>query len=111
MEDLLECEGFNYRILPWEELAKEAHIIGISERTIRRAMNERGISTFKACRRAWCKTKHKNQRREWYNWTAGWNLRTWQMIRYSDEVHFGLSVKRTLYIRRRKGDRYRCDCI
>jgi hypothetical protein len=52
MEDLLECEGFNYRTLPWVEPAKEAYIVGISESTIRRRMNERGITTFKVYRRA-----------------------------------------------------------
>jgi hypothetical protein len=112
MEDFLSG-GFQCRVLNWRQLATAVGIPEVSDRTIRRYMQDLDYHSCIACDKSWISPRMKEQRilfaREMLQLRP--NPDDWKCIRFSDEVHFGLGPQRKLRIIRRPGKRYCADCI
>ena len=61
MEDIL-AGGFQWRILNWQQLAIAAGISGVSDRTIRRHMQDLDYHSCIACEKSWISPHMKEQR-------------------------------------------------
>lgn len=114
MDEFLQTQGFEGRILNWIQLAEQVGIYNVSERTIQRAMgNCMSYSKCIACQRAWISPSNAKNRLNY----AIEMLRkyptkeAWRRVRFSDEVHFSLGPQGKLRIIRRPGERYCSDCI
>ena len=114
MDDFIQNQGFEARILTWKQLAEACEIEGPSERTIQRAMgNSMHYSKCIACQKAWVSPSAARNRLHF----AIEMLRkyptpeAWRRVRFSDEVHFGLGPQGKLRVLRKPGERYCSDCI
>jgi len=61
MEDIL-LGGFQYRVLNWRQLATVAGIPEVSDRTIRRYMQDLDYHSCIACDKSWISPRMKEQR-------------------------------------------------
>jgi hypothetical protein len=111
MENIIETGGIEYRLIGWLQIAYETDIEGVSERTIRRRMQERGYKHCTACQKILLSWKTIYARQEFYTIFIQYTVEQWKILRFSDEVHFFLWPKRKLQIIRKAGERYRCDCV
>jgi hypothetical protein len=111
IENVPETGGIEYRAADWIQISIEADIDGVSERTIRRRMQERGYHYCMACQKILFTWKTFYAQQEFYSSFIQYTIDQWKRIRFSDESHFGLGPKRKLQIIRRVGERNRCDCI
>jgi hypothetical protein len=112
MEDFLLGE-FQCRVLNWRQLAIAVGISEVSDRTIRRYMQDLDYHSYIAYDKSWISSRMKEQRvnfsREMLQLRP--NPDDWKNVRFSDEVHFGFGSQRKLRIIRRSGERYCADCI
>jgi len=65
MEDIIELCGWDGRTLTWVQLAEEAEVYGISQRSIRRIMQARGYYVCKACKKTWIDEDLAPRRKKW----------------------------------------------
>ena len=112
MERVLETEGMEARSLTWEQLGFEVGL-EVSGRTIERAMGTMDYHKCIACLRGWVNPRTAQHRVEWATIMLERypNPTDWEIVRFSDEVHFGWGPQHKLRIIRKPGQRYCIDCL
>jgi hypothetical protein len=107
MDDFIQNQGFEARILTWKQLAEACEIEGPSERTIQRAMgNYMHYSKWVSPSAARNRLHFAIEMLRKYP-----TPEAWRRVRFSDEVHFGLGPQGKLRVLRKPGERYCSDCI
>ena len=115
LEEIIENGGIQARAMSWYQLAKEVGLVGSNRvhwHTIRNTMQDLEYHKCIACTRTWIAPHLRALRRTFArDKITTWTLEDWKLVRFSDEVHFGLSPQRRLRIIRRPGQRYCFDCM
>ena len=93
MEKILENEGLDGRSLTWMQLGFEAQIEA-SEATIGKAMGTLEYHKCLACQRGWQSPTSKKNRVQYAKLMLARyrDLKDWDCVRFSDEVHFGWTL-------------------
>jgi hypothetical protein len=112
MESILEKEGFEGKVLTWEQIAMEVGL-DLSWRTVKRTLGTMDYHKCIACRKGWVNRATAEKRLEHAKIMLQQypNPEDWHRIWFSDEVHFGFGPQGKLLIIRKPGLRYCQDCI
>jgi transposase len=84
----------------------------ISSRTIQRRLVEQGFKSCKPAKKPLLTAAMKKKRLDWAKEHKDWTVNDWRRVIFSDESKFnmiGSDGKQT--IRRRRGERFRPDCV
>ncbi|XPS73361.1 hypothetical protein M3J09_005509 [Ascochyta lentis] len=114
MDRIIREEGFEARKLTWQQLAWEAGLEGVTERTISRVMgNTMEYTKCIACQKSWCNTSTAKKRKEWSGVMKERypDAEDWYHVRFLDEVHWAIRPEGSIYIICKPGERYCKDCI
>ena len=98
------------RKLSWSRLAKSAGL-SVSGKTVKRALNEKGYTRCKACKKPLISRKCQKDRKEYGREHLHKPLEYWRNHIYTDECSFDTSQTGTTWVTRLPGERYHDHCI
>lgn len=114
LESFIEDNGYDSRILQWQELLDEAGLdLDVSARTIRRRLRERKFRRCQACEKKYVSPRLAERRQEWAQTMLERypEPEDWHHVRFSDETHFSWGPQGKVYVLRRPWERFCSSCI
>ena len=133
-EDVINDGNIRHRALPWAELAAKAGLIGDKEvyfHTVRKVsirgtillllpisytnhtqlIQDREYHKCTTCTKNWLAGNIMLERRMFSRDKLSYKWPDWKIVRWSNEIYFGLGPEKKLRIIRRPGERLCYNCI
>lgn len=112
MERIVEDYDVQGRSMTWETLAYESGL-GISSRTVQRAMGTLDYHKCIECRKGWVNKATATRRKEYAEvmYSRYPHQEDWHHVRFSEKIHIGQGPQGKLRIIRKPGERYCTNCI
>lgn len=115
-EDIQRMEAIliDGELLSWQDLAVKAGLVGerkVHFHTVREHVQDREYHKCTSCTRNWLAPRVRAERKSFALEHLNWQLQDWMFVRFSGEVHFGLSPQGRLRIIRKPGERLCVDCM
>lgn len=111
VDRVLQNASFDSAAVSWSQIGTEAGFGHIHWITISRAMQERGYKKCWVCQKRWLTFPNAVDRRQFAHELLSWEEQRLRSLRFSDQVHFGLTQKKKLSIIRKPNERCCRDCI